>query len=146
MRLHRVRRKYGAELNMTPMIDIIFQLIIFFMVVSQFKRIAVEALTLPEAKKGEPPPQTAQADPITINVFQDGRIVIYGKTLAPDAVQSALEEQVKGQDKSKVSVVVRSDKEAPWEAAAGVLQACAGAGISRVRVAVTEAKDATPKP
>ena len=140
MKLRKARRTYGHEVNMTPMIDIIFQLIIFFMVVSQFTSIAVETLTLPEAKKGEEA-GSSQADRIVVNVHDDGRIVLLGEEHTAETLADALEKQLEGQDKAKVPIVLRADTAAAWETAAAVLRAVGKCGMSRVRIAVTEPKD-----
>ncbi len=65
-----------AELDgfdMTPMIDIVFQLIIFFMLVSDLARARMDDLTLPTARKAQ---QERSEDPATLvlNVKQDGTI------------------------------------------------------------------------
>ena len=140
MKLRKARRTYGHAVNMTPMIDIIFQLIIFFMVVSQFTSIAVETLTLPEAKKGEEA-GSGQADRIIVNVHDDGRIVLFGKEHTTETLADALEEQLEDRDKAKVPIVLRADTAAAWETAAGVLRAVGKCGMSRVRIAVAEPKD-----
>jgi biopolymer transport protein ExbD len=136
MRLFKVRRNYGCEINMTPMIDVVFQLIIFFMCVSSFARLAVENVTLPEAKEGKPPSGDVTGQ-IIVNVTKEGRILHLGNAHTLDSLQAVLGEQVKGADKEKVTVLVRGDKDCPWEKASVVLRACAANGIARVRVAVT---------
>jgi biopolymer transport protein ExbD len=145
VKLHKAKRTYGATSDMTPMIDIIFQLIIFFMVVSQFTSVAVETVTLPEAKKGEEPKQS-RGERVIVNVHEDGRIGLFGREYTADTLPAAIEESVAGQDKEKVSVVLRADKRAKWNVAAGVLSAIAGCGISRIRIAVTEPQGAPPQP
>lgn len=64
---------------MTPMIDVTFQLIIFFMLVTEFTNAQIEKLQLPQAHN---PQKTKMDDPtiLIINVLKDGTIRIGGKT------------------------------------------------------------------
>jgi len=144
MRLHKPRRSYGCEINMTPMIDIIFQLIIFFMTATQLVRIEAEDLALPEAGEGEQVSQLTTG-PVVVNVHEDGRIVISHQTVRPAGLGPALAEHLKQRAPADRSVVIRGDRNAAWEKITTVLQACAGSRIGRVRVAVVE-PPAQPSP
>jgi biopolymer transport protein ExbD len=65
-------------MNMTPMIDIVFQLLIFFMLIMDMSRAQIEALTLPAASKAI---KEKFDDPklLLINVMKDGTVKIGGK-------------------------------------------------------------------
>ena len=145
MRLHKARRSYGCEINIAPLIDIVFLLIIFFMIVSQITRVEVENLELPEAKKGEDP-KPVRPSHFVINVQKDGRVAMFGQALSIASLQGLLAEQVRGRQPDEISVVVRGDRTAPWRAVAGILRACAANRISRVRVAVIEPESGGPSP
>ncbi len=139
MRLHKTRRAYGCELNMTPMIDVIFQLLIFFMCVSSFTRVAIEKLTLPDAKKGEPG-EDFKPGRVIVNVTKEGRMTVMGDACADRAaLAEALKRRTEGQKIEDVSVVVRVDRDCPWDRAGVALLACKDSKISRVRVAVVPA-------
>ena len=58
----KIKSRAGGDIgfNMTPMIDIVFNLIIFFMLVSQFYQLRVEKVTLPPAKMADPYRQKIQ--------------------------------------------------------------------------------------
>ena len=45
MRLHRAKREYGCQINIAPLIDVVFLLIIFFLTVSHITQVRVEALS-----------------------------------------------------------------------------------------------------
>ena len=77
------RRQKPAEVeipgvNMTPMIDIVFQLIIFFMLVMDLNRQQVEPIHLPSASKAIHPP--AEERTLLINVLPDGTVKVSGRT------------------------------------------------------------------
>ena len=76
---------------MTPMIDIVFQLIIFFMLVSSMNTVRFVPLELPVAGRSvedrQPRPET-----MVINVKADGLCLIGGKAYSPEAVRTLFRE------------------------------------------------------
>lgn len=65
----------GVSFDMTPMIDIVFNLIIFFMLVSQFYQMEVEPVKLPPAAKADPKKKELQLyDQVVINVMPPDKI------------------------------------------------------------------------
>jgi biopolymer transport protein ExbD len=135
MRLTRARRKFGCEINITPLIDIVFLLIIFSMMVSQFTKLQVEKLELPTARAGREPP--AGEGRLVVNVMASGRIVVSGRRRSAGSLERLLAVEAEQRGAANVSVVIRSDRRTPWAAVAPILQACAARKIARVRVAVT---------
>ncbi len=79
----------GVGFNMTPMIDIVFNLIIFFMLVSQFYRIRVEDVKLPPASKASTKKQELQKyTQLVVNIVpptdsrdKATRVIIDGQTI-----------------------------------------------------------------
>lgn len=61
------------ELNMTPMIDVVFQLIIFFMLVTNLEAEDIEALVVPKASKAEED-KVVQKDRLVVSVAHDDKI------------------------------------------------------------------------
>lgn len=76
MRLTKKHRSSHSTLNMTPMIDVVFLLLIFFMTVSQISAVQKERLELPNLAGA----QDQSPKRLTINISRKGRIVINGKT------------------------------------------------------------------
>ncbi|HUU43208.1 MAG TPA: biopolymer transporter ExbD [Planctomycetota bacterium] len=140
MKLTKTKRVYGCEINIAPLIDVVFLLIIFFMTVSQFTRVEVEKITLPEAKKGETPPETP-AGRIIINVLKDGAIRAGGREHTVESLGQFVTAELNGRPPRDVEVLIRADRDVPWDTAAQVLNVCARHNLSRVQVAVMEAKD-----
>ncbi|HUS93052.1 MAG TPA: biopolymer transporter ExbD [Phycisphaerae bacterium] len=135
MRLARPRRRYGCEINITPLIDIVFLLIIFAMVVSQFTRLQAENVSLPEARKGRAP-TTAPAARVVVNVLDDGRMVAYGREHTAESLEALLADAAGRAGPAGVSVVIRGDRQAQWARVSAILRACAARGIEQVKVAV----------
>ncbi len=61
------------ELNMTPMIDVVFQLLIFFMLVTNLESLDVEALVVPKAQKAQED-KAVQKDRLVVSVAHDEKI------------------------------------------------------------------------
>jgi len=68
----------NVEMDMTPMIDCVFLLMIFFVLVIDLSQQSLEDLILPEAKYQQPDDKPPDVRPI-INILQNGMIVYKGK-------------------------------------------------------------------
>ena len=84
MRVPSSNRGGRAEFNMTPMIDVVFLLIIFFLVSSHLAKQEVHLdLPLPSAESGEK--RTDESSPrLTINVLGNGQLVVAGRRVTAD--------------------------------------------------------------
>jgi biopolymer transport protein ExbD len=124
-------------LNLTSMIDVLFLLIIFFMVGTRF----VEAerqieLKLPQVQQGKA--LSAAPERKVINVYPDGAITLDRKTVTLEELSqrlSAARSQYRG-----LGVIVRGDGAATFQRVASVLNACKEAGIGDLAVAVESAR------
>jgi len=137
MRLRKKRRTYGTTLNIAPLIDVVFLLIIFFMVVTQFTSAAFEDMELPVARSGE----RSEAQPagrLVVNVHADGRLRVMGQDHTPESLQALLSREREAHGPDRMNILVRGDRLTPWRKVAPVLAACAALGIKHVRVAVNE--------
>jgi len=106
----RARRRSNplGVFDMTPMIDIVFQLIIFFMFTSQFGQISRTNVDLPE-EKGESGEQAPPA--LVIDVTLEGAYVIDAKPLSFDRVLAVVQREIdRYQDPSLVTVLIRPDR------------------------------------
>ncbi|XOV75918.1 MAG: ExbD/TolR family protein [Phycisphaerales bacterium] len=129
----------GVNANMTPMIDVVFLLIIFFMLVSQIQRARLVDLTLPEiadAKTDEP-----RESVVVINVVpQDREGAPYRLgTLDFDNDRAGLDglvrQLVRERERDPQSIViVRADRTETYERVHPVLQAVSDAGLTRVQL------------
>ncbi len=96
-------------MNMTPMIDIVFLLIIFFMVVTQVSKTNKKQLDLPNNLEGTSDQQPSK---VIINIDADGSIEIAGRPRTLTQVGSIVADEIvaAGQDVMKVPVVIRADR------------------------------------
>ncbi len=137
MRLHKTKRKYGCAIDITPLIDVVFLLIIFSMAVSQFSRLQAEDLRLPEAREGTRP-IASLAGRLVINIRPDGSLGVLGADHTLDTLAALLADRVRTRGAGALSVIVRSDRRTPWGFVRPVLKECAAAGIADVNVAVLD--------
>ena len=123
------------EVNLTPMIDVVFLLIIFFLVGTKFYELEREiSVRLPETSDARPltkPPQE-----VIINVSRDGTITVNRAELSVASLVSVLRSaRTRYPDQA---VLVRGDRESKHQMIVTVLGACVRAGIRRMSVATLE--------
>ena len=80
----------GVGMDMTPMIDVVFQLIIFFMTVSQQSHLVATELELPRmAGAIDQAPAT-----LTINITHDGRIIVSGEPIGLARLDESIHREI----------------------------------------------------
>ncbi len=135
MRLCKRKHELGTRMNIAPLIDVVFLLIIFFLTVSHISQVKVEPLPLPEAEEGEKPQQQNRSR-LIINVYKDGRVS--GSIKSVDSLQQVLTNEIELWGRDNLSILVRGDRSTNWANVSRILQICTSNGISRIDVAVTE--------
>lgn len=109
------------QLNLTPMIDIVFLLIIFFMVGTKFSKIEQQFdVDLPSASAIEP--MSATPDPLVVTVTRTGDLSIDNETVSAEQLQQKLEaakEAFKGQ-----VVLIRGDGEGTYQSIIDLMDLC----------------------
>ena len=109
------------SLNLTPMIDIVFLLIIFFMVGARFSEIEQQFdVKLPQADALTPMSQAP--DPIVINISRDGSISIGGDVVTRSELKTRL--QAARENWSEQAAVIRGDGEAVYQSVMDVVAIC----------------------
>jgi len=128
--------------NITPMIDVVFLLIIFFLVASYFVRSEQSRpIVLPEAGQGKMDDQVSQ-NRVTITVEEDGSFSIGGQILPEAEVLSRIQELANLKDTAEggngePEVRIRSDRNAHFSEIRRLIEHCASNGIRAIRFAVT---------
>jgi biopolymer transport protein ExbD len=136
MRLSK-RPNSGLQMNMTPMIDVVFLTLIFFMTVSQVSAVNKERLELPKQAGS----QDQVESPITINVDEQGQILVSGNrvTLAQLVAQVNDEIIKAGNDPSQLTIALRADRRGTCRTVNEVVTALSELAVDRVRIAVENA-------
>ena len=134
MKLTKHRPRTIAEMNMTPMIDIVFLLIIFFMTVTQVSKVNKEQMPLPKQEGTSEQPDA----PVTINVLADGEIVVSGDVLSiPELVSMVADEvAVRGGDPARVKIVLRGDVRGKAKTMNEITKALGKINVTRINLAV----------
>ena len=120
------------HLNLTPMIDIVFLLIIFFMVGAQFteqeRQYDIQLPTVADVQ-----PLTSRPDEIVVDVHGNGTIRLRGETVTV----KQLEADLRAAKKNYVdqAVVVRGQGEGPYQHVMDVLTVCHRAKINHISLA-----------
>jgi len=133
------RRRTSHVPNLTPLIDIVFLLLVFFMLTSHFVRDEVINIDLPEADSGEALDEPQQ---IEIIINEAGEYLIHSEIVTLEALELLLTEELKEQ-KEKV-VRIRGDENVDLGIAIGAFDAARKAGASGVDI-VTIDYPATPE-
>ena len=126
------------EFNMTPMIDVTFLLIIFFITSSHLQQQEAQVeLDLPSADSGNEPIQS-DAPRVTINVLTDGRVMLGSDTAAGEELTGRIRFERERQQRAgqALEVHIRADRSVDYQIVEPVLLACAEAGVWRVTFAV----------
>lgn len=123
------RRRTSHVPNLTPLIDIVFLLLVFFMLTSHFVRDEVLNIDLPEADSGEALDEPQQ---IEIIINEAGEYLIHSEIVTLEALELLLIEELKEQ-KEKV-VRIRGDENVDLGIAIGAFDAARKAGASGVDI------------
>jgi biopolymer transport protein ExbD len=134
MKLVHRKRDLGFRPSMTPLIDIVFQLIVFFMVLTTISQVEVADLTVPDAEEGVR--LARQPRDVTVNVRRDGQTVLGGVVMGDGDLRAYLARRMVEGGGRSIRVHVRGDELAEYASVRRVLKACAAAGITDVVVAV----------
>lgn len=142
-RLSAARREPGIEI--TPLIDVVFLLLIFFMVSSNFVQKQVIAVSLPEA-------ESAVADvsgALQITIEASGEYWIDGQRVGQQRQALALAvrqfaEQLQSQSRDQQPVEIRADANATHQSVVHALDICAEVGFVQVSLATLMPSQSTP--
>ncbi|AXY43499.1 MULTISPECIES: ExbD/TolR family protein [Halomonas] len=133
MRFARTRRD-PVEVNLTPLIDVVFLLLIFFMVSTTFETRQALELELPETTSGA----AAEVSPVTLVVTAAGVYRLGERELTSAELASAL--AAEAEQAREHGLVVEADGRASHADVVRVLDQAGLQGIERVRIATTESR------
>jgi biopolymer transport protein ExbD len=118
----------GVAIDMTPIIDMVFMLLTFFLLATTFQRAEREMqIALPFASSSAP--ISAALREIVVNVTTDGRAIISGRTVTDDELRSLVGGAAKNNPDQKITV--RGDRGAQYCAVVRVLDICKACGIQQ---------------
>ena len=140
MRIPNYRLAGSVAINMTPMIDVTFLLIIFFLVSSHLaKQENNVRLDLPKTQTGIASEMTSQQPTSTVHVMPDGRYQMGTQSVSIDQIRRSLAAR-HAETPGGLRVRIRTDRTVPYSVIAPLLKTCAEAGTSDVVFAVYDEK------
>jgi len=130
--------KHGqmADINMTPLIDVMLVLLIIFMVAAPMLTTGVD-VNLPESRTGK----SLESESITVSLARDGRLQMDDQFVAEAVLKRMLKQ--KAAAGRKRPVLVRADHNIPYGRVIAVVDAIREAGFTQVGF-VTQGMPATP--
>jgi biopolymer transport protein ExbD len=113
--------------NLTPLIDVVFQLLIFFLVATEFAEEDKEIeFPLPDASTAMPMNAVAAT---YLNIDRTGRFLMEGNVMDPAEVELALKRLVRGNPVSQ-KVIINADRKTPLESVVQAIDLCKRARVA----------------
>jgi biopolymer transport protein ExbD len=118
-----------AEPDMTPMIDMVFQLIAFFMMLINFAEgDQNERIKLPASELAKPAVSPLDS-PITLHVTQEDTVIIGGQEVSVEGLKPFLDREasvltMRGQSPSVATIIIRGDMDARTATVQDVIRIC----------------------
>ncbi len=128
-----------VSVNLTPLIDVVFLLLIFFMVSTTFTQETHLSLDLPEATGTEKTDLTQQ---IEIVIDANGQYMVNGKGLVSSQVKvltAALKEVAEGD--TSIPMVITADAKTPHQAVITAMDVAGQLGFSQLSLTTTKPQD-----
>jgi biopolymer transport protein ExbD len=142
MNLRPNHQEESVEVNLTALIDVVFLLLIFFMVTTTFDHHARLKVSLPEASAKA---SQQQKEPLVLSIDAKGNYFINERQVVNqtlDSLKQALRKSIGEQqtDLQDVALVLRADANTPHQAVVRAMDAAAQLGLSKLSIATVEAK------
>lgn len=120
--------------NLTPLIDVVFLLLVFFLAATTFSKEEVELdLELPQASHGKP---AEPVEPLVIAVGKDGELFVDGRAVTMEALKQKLAAAARRNKDQEV--LIRGDTRVQFGLVAQAFDACLGAALRRVSIAAED--------
>lgn len=143
MKLQARNTQEDPEINITSLIDVVFLLLLFFMLTTTFEREASLQVQIPEASQA---PAPAPAERLELIITADGRYYIGNNAVVntrPQTLKAALAQAAGGN--TGLPVLLRADANTPHQAVVTAMDALAQLGFSRVSIATTTQSNSDPQ-
>jgi len=128
----RVKGNQDVSFQMAPMIDMVFLLLVFFMVATTFHKLSEEEVKLPLAEDSET--KKGSFNELVVNVTKEGKIVFQQETYEnAEKLGYILKKSL--EQKKRPKLVIRGDKDAYYKWIMEAMKACAVAGVWDVSIA-----------
>ncbi len=135
----RSERRDEVDLDITPLIDVVFLLLIFFMVSTTFEHNSEINITLPSSSKG-----VTEKKPNAVNVSLDaqGKIYINGEVISNgqiETIKMALSDALVGL--KEPPIIINADSNATHQSVVRIMDAASQLGLVKITFATQDIKD-----
>jgi len=140
MNLRPGHKEESVEVNLTPLIDVVFLLLIFFMVTTTFDRHAKLKVSLPEATAKA---TQKQSDALILSIDAKGNYFINDRQIINqqlDTLKQAIQKVVaqSNGDIKEIALVLRADANTPHQSVVRAMDAASQLGLTRLSIATVE--------
>jgi biopolymer transport protein ExbD len=138
----RRKPRENVEINLASLIDVVFILLLFFVVTTTFTRETQLKVDLPEAASGTPPEQT-ELKQLEVLIAVDGSYALNGKQLLKsdlDGLMAALQKESEGDN--SLPLTISADGKTPHQAVITAMDAAGKLGFAHLRITTVEAQAA----
>ena len=134
MNFHHGKPDEDVQINLTPLIDVVFLLLIFFMVSTTFDTTSQLKIRLPEASQNETsePPRK-----LTLLIDSEGKFFLNARELTDNrsaTLRAALERAL---DERLLPIVIQSDADSPVQSLVTAMDVVGQLGLTQVSIATT---------
>lgn len=140
MNLRPGHKEENVEVNLTALIDVVFLLLIFFMVTTTFDRHAKLKVSLPEssAKAAQ-----QQNDPLVLSIDAKGNYFLNDRQIVNQQLDTLKQAILKtlgdaAEDIENVSLVLRADANTPHQSVVRAMDAASQIGLTKLSIATVE--------
>lgn len=139
----RPHRRHSVDINLTPLIDVVFLLLIFFMVSTTFKDEARLLIQLPEAQGEDAPAE--EPEMIRLVIDRTGRFYVDDRAVT-DRRPITLVRALNGAlgERKALPVLIQADANTPHQAVMTALDAASQAGLVRIAFSATRPAEEAP--
>lgn len=133
------REPEAPEINLTPLIDVVFLMLVFFVVTTTFDARQSLSVNLPGTQTASPQPSS----PISVVLTADGRLHIDGEPVVggADAVRRALIAARAGRPPGEARVVIRADRDVSHGRVMQVMDQAGRSGLDAVSIATRDRRE-----
>ncbi|HEX5842165.1 MAG TPA: biopolymer transporter ExbD [Pseudomonas sp.] len=138
----RRKPRENVEINLASLIDVVFILLLFFVVTTTFTRETQLKVDLPEAASGTPPEQT-ELKQLEVLIGADGSYSLNTKALLKsdlDSLMAALQKESAGDN--SLPLIISADAKTPHQAVITAMDAAGKLGFAHLRITTVEAQAA----
>jgi len=131
------RKKDDLDVNITPLIDVVFLLLIFFMVSTTFDRESKIEVTLPEAAIDVP--LNTENEPIEVTVSSEGSFFVNGQRVVNSQILTLKQALVKvANGRKDPPIIITADANATHQAVVTVMDASRQLGFVHINIATSQ--------